>query len=170
MKWSVFLPGLLFIFIGAARAQSGSSTLNKLVEYVEHADSLSNKVQRTFNLVKIGRSNDGLKETWHYTVQNGKVIVFQVRYMIDSIEFTEVYYVNGDKLVCSEEYETIYLPDDDELKFGGIYYFNNNNILQLITLGRRSGGPLRWDLKNLTLDRFKNRYAELRENLLAKND
>jgi hypothetical protein len=170
MKWSAFLPGLLLIFSGAANAQSGSSTLNKLVEFVEQADSLSNKTQRTFNLVKIGRFNDGLKETWHYTIQNGKVIVFQVRYMIDSIEFTEVYYVNGDRLVCSEEYETIYLPDDDELKFGGIYYFNNNNILQLITLGRRSGGPVRWDLKNLTLDRFKNRYAELRENLLAKNN
>ena len=160
---TILFSGL--VLVANAQQNQAGATLEKLVRYVEQADSLALRAQRTFNLVKIGPSNSGLKETWHYTTQNGKVVVFQVRYMRDSIEFTEVYYVSGDRLVCSEEYETIFLPDDDELKFGGIYYFNNNNILQLITLGNRSGGPMRWDLKNLTLDRFRNRFAELRENL-----
>lgn len=168
MKQRVVLS-IFFIIVFATSFGQSRQTINSLVQYVEQADSLANKGQRTFNLVKIGRSNDGLKETWHYTTRNGKVIVFQVRYTIDSIEFTEVYYVNSDRLICSEEYETVYLPEDDELKFGGICYFDNNDVIQNITLGRRSRPTPRLDEKHLTLDRFRNRYAELRENLVARN-
>ena len=165
----------LLVFVGASslKAQSKSERLAELIKYVENVDSLSGKQFRTFYLVKIGKNNSALKETWHYTLINGKVAVFQIRYTIDSIEFNEVYYLEQGELICSEEYETIYKTDDDELKYGGIYYYSNYDLLQLITLGHKFGlsDNFQRDKPGIAIrmmDRFKDRYAELKENLVYR--
>ena len=135
--------------------------------FVEEADSLSNKSQRTFYLNKIDKNYDGIKETWHYTMRDGKVIVFQVRYLLDSVEYSEIYYLNKGSLVYSEEYETVYYrgTGDDEIKWGGIYYFVSNNLRQRTTLGKKKSKYFAWNPESETLTRFERRYSELRENI-----
>lgn len=157
----------------AARSQSPSARMRELVNYVASVDSLSGKQQRTFSLNKIGKNNSPLKETWHYTIREGKVALFQVRYHIDSLEYNEVYYLENGELVCSEEYETEYNPEDDELTYGGIYYFNQFNVLQLITLGKKFGVSDnfqrdKYALARNSFDRFRGRYKELRENVVGE--
>lgn len=118
------------------------------------------------------RQFDGIKETWHYTVRDEKVIVFQVRFVIDSIEFTEIYYLNKGNLIYSEEYETMYYTSgDDEIKWGGIYYFVSNNLKQRVTLGNKKSKYFRWNPESETLSRFQRRFSELRQHipLTAKN-
>ena len=102
---------VMLIAIVAGSTASGQSTyqvLAKIDNLVQQTDSLAIKTQRTFYLNKIDKKFDGVKETWHYTMRDGKVVVFQVRYVLDSTEFTEIYYVNKGDLIYSEEYETIY--------------------------------------------------------------
>src|SRR5688500_20195530 len=75
---------------------------------VEQTDSLSLKSQKTFYLPKILKvdrtfKNDlEVKETWNYTVNRGKVIIFKVRYVVNHREYTEIYYVDHDRLIRSE--------------------------------------------------------------------
>src|SRR5689334_21719457 len=65
---------------------------------IERCDSLSLKSQQTFivrNVIRTDRSfkNDiDVRETWHYTMHKGKVIIFDVRYLVDSTEYIENYY------------------------------------------------------------------------------
>lgn len=173
MKYCV-LSLLMLVFAAGSKAQSASARMRELVNYVEGIDSISGKQQRTFSLNKIGRNNNPLKETWHYTIKDGKVAVFQVRYNIDSLEYNEVYYLDNGELICSEEYETLYKPEDDELTYGGIYYFNQYNVLQLITLGKKYGVSDnfqrdKYSLARNSWDRFRGRYAELKENVVSKD-
>lgn len=146
--------------------------LSRIDHMVQETDSLSKKSQRIFYLNKMDKKFVGVKETWHYTMRDGKVILFQVRYVIDSTEFTEIYYVNKGSLIYSEEYETIYYPDngDDEIQWGGIYYFVSNNLKQRVTLGNKKSKPY-WNPEYETLSRFQRRFSELQENipLTAKN-
>lgn len=148
-------------------SQSNYQVLTRIDNFVELADSLSNKSQRTFYLNKIDKNYDGIKETWHYTMRDGKVIVFQVRYVLDSTEYSEIYYLNKGSLVYSEEYETIYYKStgDDEIKWGGIYYFVSNNLKQRVTLGKRQSKYFSWNPESETLSRFERRYSELQENI-----
>src|SRR5688572_30071487 len=83
-------------------------SLVELRSIVEEADSLSTKSQKIFYLYKIGPKNSSQKETWHYTMKNGRPVMFEVRYYKDSTEVTEVYYLKNRQLICSEEYETMY--------------------------------------------------------------
>jgi hypothetical protein len=55
-------------------------------QVIHETDSLSLKSQRTFYLNKIMRRDEPLKETWYYTVHNNNIIVFEVRYRVDSLE------------------------------------------------------------------------------------
>ena len=144
-------------------SQSNYQILAKIDDKVQQADSLSTKSQRTFYLNKIDKKFDGVKETWNYTMHEGKVTVFQVRYVIDSIEFTEIYYVDKGRLIYSEEYETIYYNSsgDDEIKWGGIYYFVSNNLKQRVTLGSKRSKYLHWNAESETLSRFERRFSEL---------
>src|SRR5687768_138059 len=90
-RLKIFLT-IIPVFISiVVSVQSNYQLLDRIDNIVEQTDSLSNKSQRTFYLNKIDRKFDGVKETWHYTMRDGKVIVFQVRYVIDSIEYTEIY-------------------------------------------------------------------------------
>jgi len=164
---------IIAIFINlSAFSQSNYQTLARIDNIVQHIDSLSNKSQRTFYLNKIDKKFDGVKETWHYTLSDGKVIVFQIRYVVDSIEYTEIYYLNKGDLIYSEEYETVYYRNtgDDEIKWGGIYYFVSNNLKQRVTLGNKKSRSF-WNPESETLSRFQRRFSELRENipLTAKN-
>lgn len=147
--------------------QSNYQVLAKIDDLVEHIDSLSNKSQITFYLNKIDKKFDGVKETWNYTMNDGKVVLFQVRYVLDSTEFTEVYYLNRGNLIYSEEYETAYYSSsaDDEIKWGGIFYFVSNSLRQGVTLGDRKRKYQSWNPETETLIRFQRRYTELRENI-----
>ncbi len=153
-------------------SQSNYQVLARIDNMVQQADSLANKSQRTFYLNKIDKKFDGVKETWHYTIRDGKVIFFQVRYVIDSTEFTEIYYVNKGDLVYSEEYETLYYRStgDDEIRWGGIYYFVSNDLKQRVTLGNKKSRMF-WNPETETLSRFQRRFSELQQNipLTAKN-
>lgn len=164
------LFGFLLLMLGAstARAQNHYSEVASLYEYVQEADSLASRSQHTFYLDKIGKDYSGRKETWHYTLKNGRVMVFQVKYYIQNVEFNEVYYVMGEQLVCSEEYETRILPDDDRISFAGIYYFDRTNILHRVNLGTKSTFQGKWNIGYDVLDRFRSRFAELKENLLTR--
>jgi hypothetical protein len=148
-------------------SQSNYQVLSRIDNMVQQIDSLSSKSQNIFYLNKIDKKFDGVKETWHYTMQNGKVIVFQVRYVLDSIEFTEVYYLDKGHLMYSEEYETIYYSStgDDEIRWGGIYYFVSNSLKQGVTLGEKKRNYQFRDSGSETLTRFQRRFSELRENI-----
>lgn len=163
---SLFVYSLTF-------GQSNYHVLAKIDDIVQETDKIADKSQRTFYLNKINKQFDGIKETWNYTMHDGKIAVFQVRYVTDSIEFTEIYYVNKGQLIYSEEYETVYITSssDDEIRWGGIYYFVSNNLKQRVTLGSKNGRFLHWNVEAETLARFQRRFSELRENipLTAKN-
>lgn len=145
---------------------------------VEQTDSLSMKSQKTFYLPKVIRvdrtfRNDlTIKETWNYTVNDGKVIIFQIRYVIDHREFTEVYYLHNDRLICMESYEAPYLSSYvDEVRRGEIFFLVNNNLKQYVKFGnnKKPAAPL-WDAQTACLSKFEERYSELRRNIsLNKN-
>jgi len=153
--------------------QSNYQVLSKIDFTVQQTDSLANKSQRTFYLNKMDKKFDGIKETWHYTLRDGKIIVFQVRYVVDSLEYTEVYYLSKGDLIYSEEYETIYYKatGEDDIKWGGIYYFVSNNLKQRVTLGNKKSKHDRWNPETETLIRFQRRLSELKQHipLTARN-
>jgi hypothetical protein len=171
IKLITFITVLLFP--SSSYCQSNYQVLTRIDNLVEEIDSVANKSQITFYLNKISKKFDGVKETWHYTLRDGKVLVFQVRYVIDSLEFTEVYYLNKGNLIYSEEYETIFYTagNDDEIKWGGIYYFVSNSLRQRVTLGDRRKKYDSWNPETETLTRFQRRFSELQENipLTARN-
>jgi hypothetical protein len=159
---------LLIIFFSATGfSQSTYQALTKIDNIVHQIDSLSIKSQYTFYLNKMDKKFDGVKETWHYTMRDGKVIVFQIRYVQDSTEFTEIYYLNKGFLIYSEEYETLYYRSTgiDEIKWGGIYYFVSNNLKQRVTLGEKKIRDEYWNPETETLTRFHRRFTELQENI-----
>jgi len=167
---SWILKSLIFILsifnCTVSFSQSNYQVLSKIDFIVQSTDSLANKSQRTFYLNKINKKFDGIKETWHYTLRDGKVIVFQIRFVIDSTEFTEIYYLNKNDLIYSEEYETLYFTSgEDEIKWGGIYYFVSNNLKQRVTLGQKKSKYQHWNAESETLIRFQRRFNELQENI-----
>ena len=169
-----FLSTLILMSSFFAAAQTPSQRLEQLIDFVQKMDSVSNKNSRTFSLLKIGKENTSLKESWNYALFNGKPAVFSILYTIDSIEYNEVYYMLEGNLVCTEEYHTQFYSIDqvDELKFGSILYFNNFSILQSIRLGTdrmfTATGFHRGDLSSTTQQRFQNRYKELKENMIYR--
>ena len=167
-----FITVISLFFFTSVRSQSNYQALAKIDNIVQQIDSLSDKSQRTFYLNKIDKKFNGVKETWHYTLRDGKVIVFQIRYVVDSIEYSEIYYLNKGDLIYSEEYETVYYSNtsNDEIKWGGIYYFVSNNLKQRVTLGKTKSRSF-WNPESETLSRFQRRFSELQDNiaLTAKN-
>lgn len=118
--------------------QAYSSRLTELYKYVERTDSLLIRSQKTFYLEKFLEDNHNYRETWRFTQNGGKVVFFQVDYILDSTEFTEVYYLRKGILVCSEEYEKVnYSFLEDELKWGGIYYFESAIPRHVVMLGKK---------------------------------
>ena len=95
----LYLTILCILLSISVFSQSNYQVLSRIDNIVEQTDSLSNKSQKTFYLNKIDKKFNGVKETWHYTIRDGKVIVFQVRYVVDSIEYSEIYYLNKGDLI-----------------------------------------------------------------------
>jgi hypothetical protein len=168
---SIIPKSFLFILITflntAGFGQSSYQALTKIDNIVHQIDSLSIKSQYTFYLNKMDKKFDGVKETWNYTMRDGKVIVFQIRYVQDSTEFIEVYYLNKGFLIYSEEYETLYYSSTgvDEIIWGGIYYFVSNTLKQRVTLGDKKMKDEYWNPETETLMRFHRRFIELQENI-----
>jgi hypothetical protein len=141
-------------------------SLVELRSIVEEADSLSSKSQKIFYLYKIGPKNSSQKETWYYTMKNGRPVMFEVRYHKDSTEVTEVYYLQNRQLICSEEYETrFYTLNEDQIAYGNIRYYDNAIVRQVVTMGKSKyesqPGRRPYDI----IDRFRKRFAELEENI-----
>src|SRR5262245_59842134 len=72
----------------------------KIDQAITIADSLSLKSQRNFHLPHFLPDGRCVRENWYYTVQDNQVIIFEVRYIVDSLEFIETYYVDRDKILC----------------------------------------------------------------------
>lgn len=148
-----------------AFSQRSNAYLDNLYRFVEHADSLSMRSFKTFYLEKFSSDRD-YRETWRYSSQNGRVYYFQIDYIIDSSEFTEVYYLDRGNLVCSEEYEKVnYSLFDDDLQFGGVYFYQSSVPRHIVMLGKRKSVGYRDDPSIAALSRFEKRYSELRRHL-----
>lgn len=109
---------------------------SKIDELVQRADSLALESQQTFHLHKFLSDDRPIRETWHYTVANGRVVIFEVHYFVDTIEFLEVYYVDKDQVVCMEQYEIEYPAEqDDRIKWGAVGFFQGPSVRQYVTMG-----------------------------------
>jgi hypothetical protein len=158
---------LLFITSGAF-SQSRYDWRMNIDQIIHTTDSLSLKSQRAFFLNKILRKDEPLKESWYYTVHNGNVIVFEVRYRVDSLEFTETYYLNRGRLICMELYETAFLSYyEDEIKHGEVFFFEHDMLIQYVTVGNGSMANTIRDPQYEPLRRFYKRYIELQKNILS---
>jgi len=132
---------------------------------VQQADSLSNKKQKTFYSQRFLKFDQQVKETWHYTLQNGKIIIFQLRYLIDATEFTEVYYLNKGSLICMEQLESPSNLPDEEINHAELYYFVGSDLKQYVTYGRAKQTASRNITSIQCLQKFQKRYAELLRNM-----
>jgi hypothetical protein len=145
---------------------SQSTGINDLYRYVEETDKLADRSTKTFYLEKFLKDNYTYRETWRYLTNSAKIIYFQIDYILDSTEFTEVYYLDRGRLVCSEEYEKVnYSFREDELRWGGIYYFKSSAPAHVVTIGRRDYARRNMDPGSLVLTRFDKRYSELKRHL-----
>ena len=163
LKLSIFL--ISFFISVSSFAQRTYNQVSQIDFIVQETDSLSIKSQKTFHLNKFVGVDRPYKETWHYTERKGKVAVFEIRYMLDLTEYIEVYYLDGNRLILSEEYETSYSTEEEQLRWGGIFYFVNNNITQVATLGRRKSYSRNWDFESEILSRFQKRFSELKRHI-----
>jgi hypothetical protein len=163
----VLILFLCSLFAGQTYSQYLSARLDDLYRYVETTDSLAMRSQKLFYLEKFLKDDYNYKETWRYTTKAGKVVFFQVEYMLDSTEFTEVYYLDRGRLICSEEYETVnHSFRDDRLKFGSILYFESAIPKHIVMLGQRSTYSWRMsDPGDMALSRFSKRFSELKRHM-----
>jgi hypothetical protein len=144
---------------------------SKVDQVIQMADSLSMVSQQTFHINKFVNKDRPVRETWHYTLFNGKVIIFEVHYFVDSTEYQQVFYLDHERVVCIEEYEILY-PEkrDDQIIWGSVSFFQNQALIQYVTMGRHE--QREDELPEYTkLALFQNRWKELLENrpLLEKN-
>ena len=162
----LILPVLLCLATATLKGQGNSRGLTELYAYVHHTDSLLDRSEKTFYLEKFLKDDYNYRETWHYLTNGDKVVYFEIVYIIDSIEFSGVYYLKRGNLVCAEEYEKItYSYFEDKLKYGGIYYFESSMPSHIVTLGKRSDPIDFINPEDLALSRFEKRYAELKMHL-----
>lgn len=130
---------------------------------IHQTDSLAASIQRTFHLSKVSNGNRDFRETWHYTLNKDQVAVFHIRYTLDSVEYSEVYYLDRGQLLCAEAYETIYDQwNEDEVRWGEVHYFDNALLMQYIRLGKEKNS---WGRGMAVQQRFKERFHELNKNL-----
>ena len=143
---------------------------SRIDEMVEKADSMSLHSHVMFYAERILRNNEVIKETWHYTMDKDRVIVFQVRYMQGNSEVTEVYYVDRNELICMEKIQApnaaVYM---DEVQSGELYFLENRALRQYVSYGRK---PAQYGYSSAgynCLSNFENRWAELRRNIQIVN-
>lgn len=160
---------IVFLTISSsAFTQSRYDWRTNIDQVIHETDSLSLKSQRTFYLNKILRKDEPLKETWYYTVHNRNIIVFEVRYRIDSLEYTETFYLNRGRLICMELYETDFLSFyEDEIRHGEVFFFDHDMLIQYVTVGNGLVDLSFRDPQYEPLRRFYKRYIELQKNILS---
>lgn len=131
---------------------------------IQQADSLSLKSQRTFSLLKPYHPDKDIRETWFYTMKDGRVVIFEVQYVIDSLEYSEIYYLHRGRLICMEQYEAPYLSVyADQLKWGEAYFFNNEQLKQYVVTGKRRSAL--WESQEQSITKFQQRFAELQRHM-----
>lgn len=123
------------------------------------------KSQTTFYQVKYLKHDRCIKETWYYTLKEGKPVFFQLRYAIDSSEFTETYYLNKNRLVCMAQFEEPYLSKSDDINHAEICFFLDNTLRQYVTSGAQKSYVRKSDRQNECLEKFEQRFTELQANL-----
>jgi hypothetical protein len=166
MRFGLGVISAFFLLPFISYSQARSSRINDLYRYVEQTDSLADRSTKTFYLEKFLKDNYNYRETWRYLTNSNKIIFFQIDYILDSTEFTEVYYLDRGRLVCSEEYEKVnYSWREDELRWGGIYYFESSNPAHVVTLGRRGYTRRNVNPGLTVLSRFDKRYSELKRHI-----
>lgn len=156
---------LLVFFSVTALAQYKSDWRSDIDIIIQRIDSLSLKSQKTFSLVKPYHADKDIRENWYYTTVDGKVAIFEIQYVIDSTEYSEIYYLHKGRLICMEQYEAPYLSMyADQLKSGKSYFFRDNSLKQYVVTGKPPvQGRMSSELQTLT--RFQQRYAELQRHI-----
>lgn len=160
-----FFCCMISILISAcAFAQKSYDWRTNIDLIVQQTDSLSLKSQQTFHLLKYF-DDKTVRETWHYTQKDGNVIIFEVRYFMDSTEHADIFYLNKGKLICMEQYESEdFMTYDDEIKKGKVFFFVNNALKQYVTVGNDNLRSSHWDRQADALQYFNKRYLELQRN------
>lgn len=162
------LPVMMLFATISATAQGRYYWRDQIDRLVEHADSLALKHQRTFFLTKYTGNDQTYKETWYYTQREGKVLEFEIRFFVDSVEHSETYYLDNGSPICMERYETVYFGVyEDEIKRGEVLFFQNEDLKQYVTIGRRDINATRFGNTYDSMRRFADRYAELKRNIVA---
>jgi hypothetical protein len=143
---------------------------------VDEIDSLSLKSQTTFYATKYITAEEPYKETWHFTMRDGKVIFIEIRYVIEHREFTETYYLDKNRMICMEVYEMPFLAYYvDQIKRGQMAFFVNNSLKLNVVFGNdRSHSPYSTytfaDSESECLQKFQDRFSELQKTLpIIKN-
>lgn len=156
-----------FIGVSVAKAQLGiAARTASLYALVDRADSLAERSFRTFYLEKFRDDDTPYRETWRYSDRDGQVFYFQVEYYLDSILYTESYYLHQQRLICTEEYEQRGLSDfEDQLRWGAVFYFQNGVPRHVAILGRRAESGSRQHPVEVALHRFGKRWHELKRHL-----
>ena len=167
-------PIYLFIgfFLTGITGQAFSQRLdwrNRIDEVVRHADSLALKSQKTFHSIRYVNKEEAIKETWYYTLKDGKIAIFQLRYHLNDTEFNEVYYMHRGNLVCMEEYESPITLSDEEIRRAEVYYFVGSSMMQYVHYGKPPKGYA-YRPGYDRLEKFKKRYDELLSNLTTDRE
>src|SRR5690242_12815307 len=103
---------------------------------IDEIDSLSLKSQTTFYSTKYITADEPYKETWHYTMKDGKVVFIEIRYVIEHREFTETYYLDRNRMICMEVYEMPFLAYYvDQIKRGQMAFFVGNTLKLNVVFG-----------------------------------
>jgi hypothetical protein len=169
IKTRVFLFGCLAtLFSITGIAQYRTDWRDDIDFLIQQADSLSLKSQRTFSLLKPYHPEKDIRETWFYTVKDGRVVIFEIQYVVDSLEYSEIYYLHRGRLICMEQYEAPYLSVyADQLKWGEAYFFNNDQLRQYVITGknRLRPKPGLWSSQEESLGKFQQRFAELQRHM-----
>lgn len=176
MTSSLFYRLAIFI-LAVAACQSGFSQnrfdwRTDVDRIIETSDSLSLKSQQTFMLRTVIRTDRSFKndidvrETWHYTIHKGKVVIFDVRYLVDSTEYIENYYLDDNKLVCMENYATeFYNPTDANFLSGEVLFIVNDQVKLHISTGKTKSTLTAWRLERRPIEKFMERFNELKKNM-----
>lgn len=161
MNWYILLVLVTTNLWSGSVAAQGFDWRSRIDELVQRADSLAMQSQQTFHLHKFLPDDRPIRETWHYTVANGRVLIFEVHYFVDSIEYLEVYYLDRDQVVCMEQYEIEYPAlQEDRIKWGTVGFFQGPAIRQFVTMGAVPEGFNTRSSYELW-SKFKGRYREL---------
>ena len=163
--WMLWMALLISI---CCTAQNSLSWRDQIDELIEQTDSLSLKSQTTFYITKYLKHDRTIKETWYYTLKEGKPVFFQLRYVVDSSEFVESYYLDKNRLVCMARFEDPFNAKPVDYNNTEICFFLNNTLRQYIVSGRQKDYVSKFERQNQCLERFEERFTELRANLRQK--